>query len=59
MAANNVFHCKNCGLYLDHIVAYHWEDYKIEFKFCPMCGEKVLKDNEQLTFDEYFKVSED
>ena len=35
-----VFHCHNCGLYLDGIVAYHSPCVPIKFKMCPMCGEE-------------------
>ena len=34
------FHCHNCGLYLDWIVAYKPPIIQIKFKMCPMCGEK-------------------
>ena len=34
------FHCHNCGLYLDGIVAYHSPCVPIKFKMCPMCGEE-------------------
>lgn len=38
-----VFHCHNCGLYLDGIVAYHSPeiDALTQFKFCPLCGKEV------------------
>lgn len=37
------FHCHNCGLYLDGIVAYHSPeiDALTQFKFCPLCGKEV------------------
>ena len=34
------FHCHNCGLYLDGIVAYKTPIIQIKFKMCPMCGEE-------------------
>ena len=37
------FHCHNCGLYLDGIVAYKSPeiDALTQFKFCPLCGKEV------------------
>ena len=35
-----VFHCHNCGVYLDGIVAYKSPCVPIKFKMCPMCGEE-------------------
>lgn len=37
------FHCDNCGLFLDGIVAYHSPeiDALTQFKFCPLCGKEV------------------
>lgn len=37
------FHCHNCGLYLDGIVAYHSPeiDALTQFRFCPLCGIEV------------------
>lgn len=36
------FHCHNCGLYLDGIVAYHSPeiDALTQLKFCPLCGKE-------------------
>ena len=36
----HTFHCHNCGLYLDGIVAYKTPIIQIKFKMCPMCGEE-------------------
>ena len=38
-----VFHCHNCGVYLDGIVAYHSPeiDALTQFKFCPLWGKEV------------------